>query len=201
MKKIALAVDQRLLLHRNPNLGWITLERLAEKSRRRYSYYLVGMPLHYKRRPQDGRVPTVNRLPRPMAQHRDRRRRRPVILWSEHATGKRPHAQRREIRARDILGPQGSGSRTNTFPPHTQTAAACLECCYFLKFRSRGLQSLKEGIGKKTPPVLGPSLDTALIPFSDAVKAPGIPDRQGPYHHGIDERKDCRGSADSSLKK
>jgi hypothetical protein len=72
----AAAVDQRLLLQRNPQVGWIASKCFAEKSRRRDPDHRERMALYHERRADNRRVAAVRTLPDVMAEHNDRRRRR-----------------------------------------------------------------------------------------------------------------------------
>ena len=63
------AVDQRLLLQRNPQIGRIAAQRLAEESRRRDADDGERMSLDDERRADDRRIAAVGALPGVMAQH------------------------------------------------------------------------------------------------------------------------------------
>ena len=67
------AVDQRLLLQRNPEIGRIAAQRLAEESRRRDADDGERVPFDDERRADDRRVAAVGALPR-----RDGSSRRPA---------------------------------------------------------------------------------------------------------------------------
>ena len=70
------AVDQRLLVQRNPQIGRIAAQRLAEEPGRRHADDRERMPLDDERGADDRRIAAVGALPDVMAHHDDRRRRR-----------------------------------------------------------------------------------------------------------------------------
>ena len=107
------AGDQRLLLQRNPQIRRIAAQRLPEESRRRTPTTVNGWPSMTSVAPTSDRIAAVGALPDVMAHHDDRRRRRRVVGRGEHAAAERRDAERREIVAGDVLGPQ----RPRTSPP------------------------------------------------------------------------------------
>ena len=70
------AVDQRLLLQRNPQVRRIGPQRLAEESRRRDAGHGERVPFDDQRGADDRGIAAVGALPGVIAQHDDRRRRR-----------------------------------------------------------------------------------------------------------------------------
>ena len=88
-----IAVDQRFLLERNPQIRRIAAQRLAEESRRRHAGDRERVALDDERGADDRRVAAVGALPDMMAHHDDRRRRRRVVGGGE-ARGRRTRRRR-----------------------------------------------------------------------------------------------------------
>src|ERR1039458_1336220 len=97
----------------------------------------------------------------------------------------------------DVFGAEGSGSRFDALAPHTQAAAAGLECGHFFEFRRFGLQALEQGEGIHSPSVLRTAFDAAIIALADPVEPPRIGNWQRAEHHGIDQCEYRGGPADS----
>ena len=100
------AVDQRFLLERNPEIRRIAAQRLAEESRRRDADDGERVPFDDERGADDRRIAAVGALPDVVAQHDGRRRRRRVVGRGEDAAAERADAERREVVAGDVLGAQ-----------------------------------------------------------------------------------------------
>ena len=79
------AVDQRFLLQRNPEIGRIAAQRFAEEARRRDAGYGNGVSFDEQRGADERRIAAVGALPDVIAQHDDRRCRRRVVGGREHA--------------------------------------------------------------------------------------------------------------------
>ena len=86
------AVDERLLLERNPQIGRVAPQRFAEESRRRDADRGERVPLDEERAADNRRIAAVGALPDVMAQHHGRRRRRRVVRSGEDAAAERADA-------------------------------------------------------------------------------------------------------------
>jgi hypothetical protein len=58
-------------------------------------------------------------------------------------------------------------------------------------------QPLEQWEREHAPAVLRSALHTAVVAVADAVEARGVANRQGPQHHGVDQRENGRGAADA----
>ncbi len=100
------AVDQRFLLERNPEIRRVAAQRFAEESRRRDTGDGERLPLDEERGADDRGIAAVGALPDVMAQHDHRSRRRRVVGGGEDAAAEGADAERREVVAGDVLGAQ-----------------------------------------------------------------------------------------------
>ena len=74
---------KRLLLQRNPDVGRIAAQRFAEKSGRRHADHRERMALDDKCGPDHRRIAAIADLPGAMAEHRNRRCGRRVVIRRE----------------------------------------------------------------------------------------------------------------------
>src|SRR5271168_3418981 len=103
MQQTAVAANQGLLLQGDPNVGWIALQRLTEKSRGRNADHCKGMALDHERCAHDRWIAAVGVLPDAVAQHGDRRSRGLIVLRSEDAAAEGGHPERRKITPGDVF--------------------------------------------------------------------------------------------------
>ena len=145
------AVDQRLLLERNPQVRRIAAQRFAEESRRRDADDGEGVPLDEERGADDRRIAAVGALPDVVAQHDDGRRRRRVVGGGEDAAAERADAERREVVAGDVLGAQRPRRRVDVLAPHADARAAGLKRRDLLELR-QSRPSAARTAGTRTSP-------------------------------------------------
>ena len=191
------AVDQRLLLQRNPQIRRIAAQRFAEESRRRHADDGERVALDDERGADDRWIAAVGALPDVVAQHDDRRRRRRVVRGAEHAAAERTDAKRREIVAGHVLGPQRPRRRLRALPSHAEARAAGLKGRDLFELRQLGLQPLEQRKREHPPAILRAALHAAGVAVADAVEARGVADRQRAQHDRVDEREDGRGAANA----
>ena len=165
------AVDQRFLLQRNPQIRRIAAQRLAEESRRRDTDDGERVPLDEERGADDRRIAAVGALPDVMAQHDDRRRRRRVVGGGEDAAAERADAERREVVAGDVLGAQRPRRRVDVLAPHAEARAAGLKRRDLFELRHLGLQPLEQRKREHPPAILRAALHAAVVAVADAVEA------------------------------
>src|SRR6266436_3968173 len=86
----------------------------------------------------------------------------------------------------------GWPSTTHAHPP-----AARLEGRNLLEFRCFCLEALIQREGNHAPAVLGTAFDATIVAFADAVEPARVRDGERAEHHGVNECKNCRGTADA----
>ncbi len=197
MQQAASTREQRFLLQWDPNIRWIAFQRFAEKSRGSDSNHRKRVPLDNERRTHHRRIARIGRLPHAMAEHHHRRRPRPVVLRRKNASAERTHSQRREVAPGHVFRSQRLGHRVDALPPHAHPPAPRLKRRNLFKFRCFCLQPLVQSERKHSPFVLRTPFHAAIVSFANPVESPRIGNRQRPQHHRMDQREDCRGSADS----
>ena len=197
MQQCAVTVNQRLLLHRYPNIGWIAAQCVAKKSGRSHADDGEGMPLDNESRAHHRRIGSIICLPGLMADHGHRRGGRLVVLGRKQTAAERPYAQRREIVARDVLGPQRFGRDGGALPPHAQTVAAGLKGSHFFEFRRRCFQTLVQRKGIHSPALLRAAFHAAIVAVADPIEERRIGNRQRAQHHRVDQSEDRGSAADS----
>jgi hypothetical protein len=191
------AVDERLLLERNPQIGRIASQRLAEEPGRRHADDREGVSFDDQGRANERGIAAVGALPRVVAHHDGGSRRRRVVGSREHAATQRLDAERREVIASDVFRPQRRRARFHALAPHTDPGAAGLERREFLELGQVRLQALEQWIREHAPAILRTTLDAAAVAVADPIEPRGIADRQRSQHDRVDEREDRRRAADA----
>src|SRR5258707_1247476 len=90
--------------------------------------------------------------------------------------------------------------RLKTETPEFEEVAAFqagLQCRHFFKLGRLCFQTFVQRIGIHAPHVLGTAFHAAIIALANAVEPRRISNRQRAQHHCMDQRKYCRGSANS----
>ena len=191
------AVDQGLLLQRDPQIGRVALQSLAEESGGCDADHGQGMAVHDERRARDRGVGRVDRLPDAMAQDRHRRGGRVVVFGGEETSAEGAHAERREVAAGDVLGPKRAGRGFDALAADAQPAAPRLERGNLLELGRFRLEPFVQGEGEHPPSLLRSPFHAAVVAFAHAVEPVRIGDGQRAEHHGVDQREDRGGAADS----
>ncbi len=187
------AVDQRLLLNRNPQVRRIATQSLAEESRRRHADDRERVALDDERGADHRGVGAVRPLPDVMAHHNSGRGRRQVVGRVEHPTAEGADAERREVVARHELGTDRPRCRVHILTPHAEARATSLKRGELLELRQLRLESLVEGKREHPPAILGPALDAAGVAVPDPVQAGGVAHGQRAKHDCMDQGEDrCR---------
>src|SRR5690348_5938311 len=109
MEKGALAVDERLLLQRNPNLGRLAAQRFAKEARRRDADHGERVVFYDERRSDHRRIASVSALACLIAEHRNRRCGGLVVLFGEQTPAKGADSEGRKIAPGDKLAAQRLG--------------------------------------------------------------------------------------------
>src|SRR6202023_2693944 len=104
MQERGLTVNDRFLLERNPDVGRIAAQSLAEESRRRYADDGEGMTLDRESGTEDRWIAGVSGLPRAMTENGNRRRGGDIVVGGKDAAGEGADAQRGEIVPGHIFG-------------------------------------------------------------------------------------------------
>ena len=136
-------------------------------------------------------------LPGAIAHHSHWHRVSLVIRKCEESSGKGLDAQGLKIIATYVFAQQRLGLPSMAAVTHAKNVRLCLERSDLLELRSRAAQTLIKVIRKDAPFTLKVVRIAASLPGPDAVEAPGIGDGKRLQHHGVNQREDSRGGADT----
>src|SRR5581483_9181582 len=109
-------------------------------------------------------------VPRVMTQHRDRRRRRLVVVGREDAAAVGADAERREVGAGDVLRTERPRADIDALPPHADAPASGLERGDLFELRRVRDEALVERPREHAPFVLRAALDAAVVAAADSVE-------------------------------
>src|SRR4029077_15042291 len=119
MQQCVVTIDHRFLLHREPNIGRIALQRFPEESGGSNPDHRKRMTFYRERGPYDGWIAGIDCLPDAMAEHGHRGSRRLVVFRRDPPPAEGAYTEGREIIPGDVLRAQRSRERFDAFTPRT----------------------------------------------------------------------------------
>src|SRR6185295_15811256 len=191
------AGDHRFVLNRDPEVGRIVAERIAEEARRRDAGDRERMAFDDERLADERLIAAVGRLPRVMAEHDDGRRRRRVIGGGEDASAEGADAEGGEVVAGDVFTAERARGEVHAGAADADAGAAGLEGGQLFELGRFGFEAFEEREREQTPAILRSALDAAVVAVADAVEAFGVGDRERTQHDRGDQREDRGRAADA----
>ena len=191
------AGDHRFVLKRDPEVGWVVAQRIAEEARRRHAGDRERVPLDDQRLADERLIAAVGRFPRVMAEHDHRRGRRRVVLRGEDAAAERADAEGREVVAGDVFRPERARGDVHARPADADTEAAGLEGGQLFEFRRFGFDPFEERVREHAPAILRSALDAAVVAVADAIEAFRVGDGERAQHDRVDQGEDRGRAADT----
>ncbi len=193
----AAAGDERFLLQRQPQVRRVRPERIAVEARRCDADDRERMPLDDEARTDHRRVGAIDRLPRCVADHGNRGRRRAVVGWHHEPATEGPDAERREVAAGDPFAAQWTRCRIDVFAPDAERSNEGRKGRDLFELGRCGLQSFVQRERVHAPAFLRAALDTAVVVLADPIEALGRGHRKRPQHDRVHQRKHRGRAADA----
>ena len=191
------AGDHRFVLNRDPEVGRIVAERIAEEARRRHAGDRERVAFDDERLADERLIAAVDRFPRVMADHDDGRRRRRVIVCGEDAAAEGADAEGREVVAGDVFRPERARGDVHAGPADADAEAAGLEGGQLFELGRFGFEAFEERVREHAPAILRSALDAAVVAVADAVEAFRVGDRERAQHDRVDQCEDRGRAADT----
>ena len=190
------AVDKILIRDGNPKRGGIR-EPVAEKRRRRNSHHGERLAVERKIPADYGRVAGERLLPGAVADHRDWRCAFAIVIRHQHSSRVRPDSEHGEIISRDELAPHGLRGLAAAAAAHSNEVMSRLKRGEFDETGRVIAESLIFVVGEERPVVLQAAVDAAILLVAHAIEFAGFGHRQGIQQHGMHQRKNGCGCANS----
>ena len=193
------AVEERLGVERQKEVGRGAAQRVSEETRRRDAHDGERLVVQIEDAADDRRVAAEPLHPQAIAHHRRWRRSGPIIGRRQRAPGVGRNAEHREVIAGDALSRIGFGSLGLACAPHAKGALAGREGRQLRKARRPVAELREELVGDERKLLrLGVATPVAATRFpAQAIQLAGFPHWKRLQQHGVDEREDRRCRADA----